>query len=416
MARRNVAELLQVSPGDHDIGWLHESLQWAVELEFATIPTYLSGMWSIKDPSSEAAGLIRSVVLEEMLHLGLVCNMIVGIGGTPQITAPVYPAKGLPGGVRPGLPVYLAGLTHDSVAMYMQIELPEHPLARAFETFPTIGAFYDEISLAFANLSPSISQANQIATDIFVTVDETLPVLTNVADVQTAIATIKDQGEGTSLSPDAPQFGGELAHYYRFGEIFHGQKLIPVDGSFAFAGAPVPFPDCFPVKQIPAGGYPDQAQVQAFDAIYVNLIKSLQSAWSGGGVNDVFTAEGFMGDLSTAAAGIVSTPLPDGTGNFGPDFVPANASGGAPPTGSTGAAVSFATDIVPLFTSMDVAHMRNFSVLLNDFAYMSQLPNAKDVLREVSSGGMPPSDSGEPRWTTEKVALFQAWIDGGLQP
>src|SRR5579862_1466980 len=98
MPRRSVGELVGLPPEQHDFNWLKESLQWAVELEFATIPVYLSGMWSIEQQSGEVYNLINSVVLEEMLHLGLACNMLVAIGGKPEITPPTYPG-GLPGGV-----------------------------------------------------------------------------------------------------------------------------------------------------------------------------------------------------------------------------------------------------------------------------------------------------------------------------
>jgi hypothetical protein len=432
MARRDVTELMQVPEVEHDIAWLHESLQWAVELEFATIPIYLSGMWSIKDQGDAVHDVVLSVVLEEMLHLGFTCNMVVAIGGTPQITAPVYPAIGLPGNVRPELPVSLSGLSKDSVAMYMQIELPENPLAFTVEKFPTIGAFYDAISAAFANLAPAISQANQLTTTIGVPGvkdPEALTVLTSVDDVQKAIALIKDQGEGTSQSPDVPvdQSGaGELAHYYRFGEIYYGKKLIEVDGAFKFEGDPVPFPDCFPVAQVPAGGYsaaafPDRpAAMEKFDASYAQLIQELESAWSGGGDDALGTAINTMFDLSTAAAEIVSVALPDGSGNFGPDFVPANATGapGTGPTTGTGTAtgtVSFKADILPLFTAIDIQHMTRRRVPLADFAFMSTPANAEHVRDRVKDGTMPPRANGGP-WSQDKVALFQAWIDGGLKP
>jgi hypothetical protein len=334
MARRDVAELMQAPADDHDIAWLHESLQWAVELEFATIPIYLSGMWSLKDQSGEVFDLIKSVVMEEMLHLGFACNMLVAIDGTPQISAPVYPATGLPGNVRPELPVYLAGLSKTSVAMYMQIELPENPLARTVEEFPTIGAFYDAIAAAFAALQPQLLPARQLTAQISVPGvgnPEPLTVLTSPDDVQNAIALIKDQGEGTSQSPDVPASesgAGELAHYYRFGEIYYGKKLIEVDGGFEFAGDPVPFPDCFPVAQVPAGGYTGPgvpSQIGAFDSDYGELVQHLQNAWSSGGERELDRAIGAMFQLGGNAAEIVSVPLPDGSGNYGPDFVPANA-------------------------------------------------------------------------------------------
>src|SRR5436305_15250394 len=110
MRRPSIAELMEVPAEEQDLEWLQTSLQSAIALEFSTLPVYLSGMWSIQQQSGDAYNLINSVVLEEMLHMGLACNMLVAIGGTPEIVAPRYPSQGLPGGVLPALPVYLAGL------------------------------------------------------------------------------------------------------------------------------------------------------------------------------------------------------------------------------------------------------------------------------------------------------------------
>jgi hypothetical protein len=78
--------------------------------------------------------------------------------------------------------------------------------------------------------------------------------------------------------------------------------------------------------------------------------------------------------------------------------------------------VSFARDIRPLFTAVDVAHMKPLGVLLDDYTYMSDPDHAQGVLDQVSSGGMPPADSGEPPWEQVQVQLFQDWINGGFQP
>lgn len=78
-------------------------------------------------------------------------------------------------------------------------------------------------------------------------------------------------------------------------------------------------------------------------------------------------------------------------------------------------AVSFAHDIRPLFTDMDVAHMKDFGVRLDDFDYMRDPAHAQNVLNAVSSGTMPPRRSGEPGWSTEGVQLFQEWIADGYQ-
>jgi hypothetical protein len=78
--------------------------------------------------------------------------------------------------------------------------------------------------------------------------------------------------------------------------------------------------------------------------------------------------------------------------------------------------VSFDTDIVPLFTNMDIEHMSAMSVLLDDYDYMSEPDNASSVYEAVSDGTMPPSRSGEERWSEEKVGLFKQWMDDGYQP
>jgi hypothetical protein len=78
--------------------------------------------------------------------------------------------------------------------------------------------------------------------------------------------------------------------------------------------------------------------------------------------------------------------------------------------------VSFKTDILPLFTTIDVEHMAYAGVALDDYAYMSQPANASGVYEKVSTGTMPPGDSGEQPWSQDQVRLFKAWMDGGYQP
>src|SRR5436305_8758811 len=217
MSRRIIPELLERPAEEHDLSWLHDALQWAVDLEFATIPVYLSGLWSIKpqgsntEPSGEVYNLINSVVMEEMLHMALVCNMVTAIGGTPEIN-PTNFRGGLPGGVRPDLTVKLEGLSASAVEMYMQIEEPEsQAAARGSETWPTIGAFYDAIEAAFVALQPQIKRdAVQLTAGLGVPdpnnpqgqqqVREYVTAITWLGDVKAAIALITDQGEGTGTS------------------------------------------------------------------------------------------------------------------------------------------------------------------------------------------------------------------------
>ena len=77
--------------------------------------------------------------------------------------------------------------------------------------------------------------------------------------------------------------------------------------------------------------------------------------------------------------------------------------------------VSFAQDIRPLFTDIDIAHMKDFGVALDDVDYMRDPAHAQSVLNMVSTGAMPPRRSGEPPWSPENVQLFRDWIAAGYQ-
>jgi Ferritin-like len=314
----DIHALMRVPPAKHDVGWLKSSLQAAIELEFATIPPYLCALWSIVDESGPVYERIRSIVLQEMLHMGLACNMLTTIGGTPDINSdsavPRYPGP-LPGGVRPELTVLLQGLSKDAVQnVFMQIEFPEHPVALA-KTYPTIGAFYDAILTAVKKLSPSdVTGARQLENNII-----GLTKLTNLTDVEMAISMIKEQGEGTDQSPFATDFGGGLAHYYTFGEIYHGQTFIKTaSGKWDWAGDPVQFPKVFPMAPVPKGGY---GESRRFDLRYSAMLGSLQAAWADGDNSLLEAAAAAMTALAGPARDLMQKPLPSGKGNFGPSFL-----------------------------------------------------------------------------------------------
>ncbi|HWD08737.1 MAG TPA: ferritin-like protein, partial [Actinomycetota bacterium] len=331
MSDTRVADLLAVAETDRDREWLRRSLQTAVELELSTLPPYLCGLWSIKNqaPSAgstpDAYSIILSVVLEEMVHMGLACNMLSAVGGTPHLVAPTYPGH-LPGGVRPDLIVYLSGLTEHLVHhVFMGIELPEHPVAEfpapsgePGGTYPTIGAFYDAIRRAFAQGGESLIVGGpQLTTSFSDQENETIYPITSVLDAQKAIQEIKEQGEGTSRTPDAPGFH-ELAHYYRFGEIYHGRTLIEVaPGRWDYGGDPVPFPECWPMAKVPAGGYP-QDITGSFDGLFTSVLANLEAAWvEGGTTGQSFLQNGVnvMFTLYPQAVTLMQIPAPGG-GNY----------------------------------------------------------------------------------------------------
>lgn len=78
-------------------------------------------------------------------------------------------------------------------------------------------------------------------------------------------------------------------------------------------------------------------------------------------------------------------------------------------------AVSYSRDIRPLFTAMDIEHMKQRGAQLDDFAFVSDPSHAELIYQKLSSREMPPPDSGE-RWPDANIQLFRDWVDGGSQP
>jgi hypothetical protein len=356
---RSIVALLKVAEPDRDINWLEESLQSAVKLEFATIPLYLAALWSITDPPDAppqgsswpdstcygAYAVLRGIAVEEMLHFALVCNMLTTIERVPDIAGavPSYPGLGLPGNVQPDLHVSLAGLTKPRVHdLFMRIEYPEYPVPDDPPPPPppegdyaTIGALYDAIAKAFQSIEPTISGNKQLTAATFGNYGcisasaggpETLPALNQMSDVLAAIETIKEQGEGTSAGPDAPDYNDELAHYYKFGSVYHGALYVQgADGKWDYTGEPIPFPEVAPMQDVPKGGYqnlsPEVVQaLLAFNVGFTSVVNGLQAAWKCGDNIALNNAIGTMFDLGQLAAPLYEMTVPGTAETYGPTF------------------------------------------------------------------------------------------------
>jgi hypothetical protein len=74
--------------------------------------------------------------------------------------------------------------------------------------------------------------------------------------------------------------------------------------------------------------------------------------------------------------------------------------------------LSFAKDIRPMFTDVDVDHMKRWMDLSDRD---SVVLHADAIYDSVSKGHMPPPGTGE-RWTPEMCATFKAWKDQGGHP
>ncbi|WP_033331553.1 MULTISPECIES: ferritin-like domain-containing protein [Streptomyces] len=337
-----IVQLMNIAEEDWTEQELKDALQRAIMLELSTIPPYATALWSIIDPNKNepVAHTIREIVFDEMSHFGLVCNMLTSIGGTvvltDPLTVPKYPGE-LPGGVNPGLEVFLSGLTRESATLFSCIEKPENPLAFAADG-NTIGAFYQRIANVFPNFAHLLTGHNQVTFplgSIGHGAGNDIVAMNTIDDVLKAINIIQTQGEGTTVSPDNPFPGpqDELAHYYAFKEIAVGKKLVknPATGRFEFTGPDVPLPPTSPVARVPAGGWandpanapdPDTASaLHDFNTSYSDMLKALHDAW-GGAPNRLFDATSDMSDLGVAARKLSAIKLPaDPHSTYGPEWL-----------------------------------------------------------------------------------------------
>lgn len=296
--------LISATPRDFEgrLAALRRKLQLAIELEHSTIPPYLYALYSIKTGRNiEIAALMLSVIKQEMLHMSLDCNILNAIGGAPRIDDPAfipsYPGH-LPGGVEAGLVVPLAPLSKQVVSdVFMVIESPDTTLDGdpPSDEGITIGQFYRHLQAEIVALNTEQNiftgdPACQLRVG-FVELQDA-----GVTDQHSALAAIDmiiDQGEGTRTSPLDPEH--ELAHYYKFAEIYHGRKLVPnpdlaaaAEAPWVFAGHRIVFePDgVHPVITNPQrGSYAGHPRLQDLNATfnrgYSDLLRKLHRVFNG---------------------------------------------------------------------------------------------------------------------------------------
>ena len=244
---------------------LKHYLYLAMQLEHATIPPYLLALYSIHPGSNpEAAEVVRTVVVEEMLHLTLAANILNAVGGEPDLTrngfVPLYPAQ-LPDGEtdfyvdlqpfstaaintflkieRPkGLPQKgLEGLSEDGRTIARprnaQSALIYNPKGDENISYWSIGEFYRAISEGLDELHRQHGDAlfcgppeRQVGPENFYSGGGECLTITDLSSAQAAIELIIEQGEGYDYGPFGKGDQGELAHEYRFDQLQRGRKYV----------------------------------------------------------------------------------------------------------------------------------------------------------------------------------------------
>ena len=279
---------------------LKKQLQQAVQLEFYTIPLYLTAMYSIVDGCNvEIYNIIRDVVMQEMMHMAQAANLLISMGETPIIDSPDfvprYPARGLPGGVLPNLQIDLKKLSLEHVYnVFMGIEVPTLDVEedKLYLHDNTIGEFYEEIlacidwlSLTHHDIINSSTVFKQV-TWPWKQKDMDLIKVDSVLKANEAILQIIIQGEGFMLLPNS-SLDGNYAHFFHFEEIVCQHKLVKVKPwHYAYTGDPILFDPqgVWPMRENPNPLiYPNSNclhAAKAFHHQYRGFLRKLQETFS----------------------------------------------------------------------------------------------------------------------------------------
>lgn len=325
-----LSEHAACAPEARDLDWIKRALQSAVELEHSTLPLYLAAMFSLEVQNYTTYNLIRSIVMEEMVHMAIACNTLSALGGKPQIKAlsPTFPGMGLPGGAEPDLEAILARLSVIQVKNFMRLEMPTFLLPKEYqdEKFPTIGVLYNSIKKAIQQngdavrdrvrevlSAPVDTYSNQVGDNIgFTTIklkEDHPDHVDEVDQILAGIEEIVEQGEGAHAG-DLWSGGSqdEESHYARFGEIYYGARFqqpaekveltLETQAQF-FKGHKIPWPVVTNVLAIPTDGYAallkqyqskhgDTQELKdiknaldGFDQLYTGIMDSLEAMWNG---------------------------------------------------------------------------------------------------------------------------------------
>jgi len=336
---RFIVEAKEARNGAH----LEALLQKALRLEHSTIPPYLTAAFSLKRGSNgEVFSTLKEIAEEEMLHMAIVANVINAIGGKPDIAGkefiPKYPGL-LPmtiGDLVVGLKKFSRELVHD---VFMKIEEPETPLffpvraleaAREQQQFATIGAFYTAIRERIGELGDEIfigDPARQVTIEDHASPWDILKPITNARAAIDALTWIMEDGEGTPTTPF--DGSGQLAHYYRFAEIYNGRRIVEdetAESGYAYGGDPVPI-DTEQIWNLPdnpkASDYPEESQarrgVDRFNQMYSDMLRALQQGFDSQ-PDQISQALQLMGGLHRLAVQIVSITDPNSDKNVGLTF------------------------------------------------------------------------------------------------
>lgn len=330
-----------------NVGELRRYLQVALQLEHSTIPPYLTALYSLHpNTNDDTARTIKSVVVQEMLHLTLVANVLNAVGGSPDLTTddfvPHYPAH-LPDG-ESDFEVGIGPFSPTALKTFLRIERPGeleharfvrrlrsprallpsyHDSTGAAMHFYSIGEFYREIDRGLNALAAATFESGenlfcgdptrQITSDFRYSGGGEIIAVTDLESARAAIRLICEQGEG--LGGAIYDEENELSHYYRFQQIRLGRyyQRGDVAGHPSGAAFDVDWKAIYPVtSNAHVELYEENSTVRRlvadFSAAYGTFLAQLTVALSGR-PDLLDAAVGEMFKLKALALEIVRTPI-----------------------------------------------------------------------------------------------------------
>ncbi|MCD4534266.1 ferritin-like protein [Nocardioides sp. cx-169] len=335
---------------------LHSYLHIAMQLEHATIPPYLTALYSMHPTTNaDAYRVIRVVAVEEMLHLTLAANLLNAVGGDTALAAegfvPTYPTH-LPDG-ETDFEVGTRAFSRETIETFLQIERPAAaegqgrlvtrdrsprallPAVDAHEDdlhFYSIGEFYAEIGDGIRRLHDEMGDAlfcgdpaRQVGPEYYYSGGGAITKVTDLDSAAEAMRTISEQGEGMGGAIFDEE--GELAHYYRFEQLLLGRYYQPGDtgGSPTGPELAIDWDAVYPVKadaQLADYAEPGELRdaVLAYSTAYGEFLDCLDRAFSGR-PDLLVPAVGDMFHIKELASQIMRNPMPGEPGvNAAPVF------------------------------------------------------------------------------------------------
>lgn len=326
----------------------------AMKIEHATIPPYMTALYSIKPGTNlEAFHIIRAVLVEEMLHLTLVANVFNAVGGNMKSTLtapdfiPKYPTN-LPTGSK-DFEVDLRKFSKEAVETFLNIERAkevseDQPLvvSRSLQenllsvydhdpsySFYSIGLFYAEIIRGVNALYREMGDAlfcgdpqRQITPEYYYNGGGDIIEVTDLRSAIRALKVIQEQGEGSRIGAiyDAER---ELGHYYRFQQLELEKYYVvnkdepeqsdrpdhPTGASFK-----VDWDAVYPIKtNAKLRDYPEGSELyvaaKEFQTAYSDFLAKIEYAFDGH-PEHLIPAVGGMFRLKEQANSLIRNPIP----------------------------------------------------------------------------------------------------------